>query len=103
MILPVGFPPRFEERMRGSYVRLKNMSVEGTMWVPTQDEAILMFARFLKARRGTAASELARKTAKTLKDEGDLEGHKIWNAVADAVDRSPGWPQPLLLERKRAA
>jgi hypothetical protein len=59
------------------------------MWVPTQDEAILMFARSLKARRGIAASKLARKTAKTLQDEGDLEGHKIWNAVADAVDRPP--------------
>jgi len=72
------------------------------MWVPTQDEAISMYARFLKARHGTAASELARKTAKTLKDQGDLEGHKIWNAVADTVDRFPDWPQPLLL-RKRAA
>ena len=74
------------------------MSVEGTMWVPTQNEAILMFARSLKARRGIAASKLARKTAKTLQDEGDLEGHKIWNAVADAVDRPPAWPQPRLLD-----
>ena len=30
------------------------------MWVPTQDDAIVMFARFLKARHGTAASIVAR-------------------------------------------
>jgi len=75
------------------------MSVEGTMWVPTQDEAILMFARFLKARHGTAAGNFARKTAKTLQDEGDPEGHKIWNAVADVADR----PQPPQFDRSKAA
>ena len=52
------------------------------MWVPTQEEAILMFARFLKARHGTAAGNFARKTAKTLQDEGDPEGHKIWKTRA---------------------
>jgi hypothetical protein len=67
------------------------------MWVPVQDKAVLMYARFLKARHGTAATKLARKTAKTLQDGGDLEGHKIWNAVADAVERPPVWPQPHLL------
>jgi len=72
-------------------------------WLPTQDEAILMYARFLKARHGTAASNLARKTAKTLNDEGDVDGHKIWNTVADAVDRPPAWPQPRLLDRRSAA
>ena len=56
------------------------------MWVPTEYEAVLMYAQFLKARHGTAASKLARNTAKTLQDEGDLEGHKIWDAVADAMD-----------------
>jgi hypothetical protein len=69
------------------------------MWDPTQDEAVLMYARFLKARHGAAASKLARKTARTLQDEGDLEGHKIWNAVAEAVEQPYVWPQPRLLGR----
>jgi hypothetical protein len=73
------------------------------MWIPTQDEAVLMYARFLTARHGTAASKFARKTANTLQNEGDLEGHKLWRAVADAVDRPPQWPQPRLLDRDRAA
>jgi hypothetical protein len=73
------------------------------MWVPTEYEAVLMYAQFLKARHGTAASKLARNTAKTLQDEGDLEGHKIWDAVADAMEQPPVWPQPLLLGRGRVA
>ena len=73
------------------------------MWVPTQDEAIVMFARSLKARHGTAASVVARKKAKTLQNAGDLEGQKIWISVADAVDRGLGWPHPRLLDRDRAA
>jgi hypothetical protein len=79
------------------------LAAEGAMWVPTQDEAIVMFARFLKARHGTAAGKFARTTAETLQNEGDLEGHKVWNAVADAVDHHLGWPQPRLLVRSRAA
>jgi len=69
------------------------------MWVPTEDEAVLIYARFLKARHGAAASKLARTTAKSLQENGDLEGHKIWNAVADAVDQPLVWPQPRLLKR----
>jgi len=72
------------------------------MWVPTQDEAVLLYARFLMARHGTGASNLARKTANSLQGEGDIEGHKIWNAVADAVDKPPQWPRPRLLVTKGA-
>jgi hypothetical protein len=73
------------------------------MWVPTQNEAVLIYAHFLKARHGAAASKLARKKASVLQDDGDREGHKIWNAVADAVDQPGDWPQPRLLSRGRAA
>jgi hypothetical protein len=78
-------------------------ALEDAMWVPTQGEAIVMFCWSLKARYGTAASVVARNTAKRLQEEGDLEGQKIWNAVADAADRGVGWPQPPLLDRSRAA
>ena len=70
-------------------------SQDEAIWLPTQDEAVLMYARFLRARHGAAASKLARK-------EGDVEGHKVWNAVADAVDQSPHWPQPRLLDERAA-
>ena len=73
------------------------------MWVPTQDDAIVMFARFLKARHGTAASIAARNTAKKLQDEGDLEGEKIWNAVADTVDGGARWPRLRLLDENDKA
>ena len=73
------------------------------MWVPTQDEAVLMYARFLRARHGAIASKLARKKAKTLQDDGDLAGSKIWNAVADATDRPSNWPKPRLLDRGTVA
>jgi len=73
------------------------------MWVPTRDEAVLMYARFLKARHGGAASELARKKAGALQDVGDREGYTIWNSVADAVDRPSAWPRPRLLDTGRTA
>ena len=46
------------------------------MWVPTQGEAVLMYARFLKARHGAAASKFARETASKLQDEDDLAGYQ---------------------------
>jgi len=73
------------------------------MWLPTQEEAVLMYARFLKARHGTGAAQFARKAADTFQDDGDREGHKIWHAVADAVDRPPDWPKPRQLDPRRAA
>jgi hypothetical protein len=73
------------------------------MWVPTEDEAVLMYARFLKARHGAAASKLARETAKTLQGNCDPAGFKIWNAVADAMDRPSNWPHPRLLDTDRVA
>jgi hypothetical protein len=73
------------------------------MWLPTQDEAVLIYARFLKARHGTTAGKFARKHADMLQEKGDLGGHKIWNAVADAVDRPSDWPRPESLDRNRAA
>jgi len=58
------------------------------MWMVTQDEAIEMYARMFTARHGNAASKLARKTAHSLETQGDLEGHKVWNEVADRIDRN---------------
>ena len=43
--------------------------------------------RMFRARHGRAASKVARKTAMSLESQGDLEGHDVWNEVADAIDR----------------
>jgi hypothetical protein len=60
------------------------------MWMPTQDEAVEMYARFLLAHHGAVANQNARKTADRLQAEGDFAGHAIWNRVANAIDRRPG-------------
>ena len=57
------------------------------MWMPTQDEAVEMYARFLASRHGGAAGRIARKTADKLKVKGDIQGHAVWNRVADAAER----------------
>ena len=55
------------------------------MWI-TQDEAVLIFARYCHARFGTSASHRVRRKAKLLEQRGDIEGHKIWTRVAQALD-----------------
>ena len=58
-----------------------------TMWIPTQAEGIEMFARFWSARHGVRASDSARKIAKSFELNGDLEGQKAWDKVADVIER----------------
>ena len=53
----------------------------------SQDEANEMYARFLIARNGITAEKIAKEKAKALQQQGDLNGHKVWNAVADRIDR----------------
>ena len=55
------------------------------MWLPTQEEAVEMYARFLAARYGKAARQHARETADRLLGEGDFAGYAIWSRVADSV------------------
>jgi hypothetical protein len=57
------------------------------MWVPTEDEAIEMFARHFEALHRSGSATLARETAKALNAKGDRDGRKIWNDVADRIDR----------------
>ena len=58
------------------------------MWI-TQDEAVVMFARYCRARFGKTASQQVRAKATALKKRGDIEGHAIWNKVADEIDKRP--------------
>jgi hypothetical protein len=59
------------------------------MWLPTQDEAVDMFARYLAARHGSTAAQYARETADKLLAKGDFAGHSIWIRVADVVESRP--------------
>ena len=60
------------------------------MWMPTQDEAVEMYADYLTGRHGRSAYRYARKTADKLHKNGDPAGHAVWNRVADAVERKAG-------------
>ena len=53
----------------------------------TSHDAVVMFARYCRARLGKAASRKVRATAETLEKRGDLEGHAVWNRVADEIDK----------------
>ena len=57
------------------------------MWI-TLDEAIEMYARYCNARFGAAATEKVKATARNLREKGDLDGHRIWNQVADRIEKS---------------
>ena len=53
----------------------------------TKVQAIEMYARFWAARYGSNASISARKMAKSLESKDDHEGLRVWNDVADVIDR----------------
>jgi hypothetical protein len=57
------------------------------MWVPTQDEAIEMYARHFEALHRSGSAARARETAAAMKAKGDHKGHKVWNDVADTIGR----------------
>lgn len=53
----------------------------------TSNEAVVMFARYCHARFGPRASREVRAKAKALKKRGDVEGHEVWNRVAEEIDK----------------
>lgn len=53
----------------------------------TKVQAVEMYARFWATRYGSIASSSARKMAKSLELKGDYEGLKVWNEVADVIDK----------------
>lgn len=56
------------------------------MWVTHQD-AIEMYARFCRAHYGTTASEMVRAKAMDLEKRGDQEGLRVWNEVAEEIEK----------------
>jgi hypothetical protein len=64
------------------------------MW-PTQEDAVVMYARFCRARYGFNAYERAKKRAKQLARSGDLAGERIWSEVAAEIEKSTTAGRPL--------
>ena len=58
------------------------------MW-PTHEDAVVMYARFCRARYGFNAYEKVKKRAKQLARSGDLDGEKIWSEVAAEIQKEP--------------
>jgi len=58
------------------------------MWI-TQDEAVVMFARYCRTRFGDAATQQvrAKAKAKALRKRGDAEGYRVWNKVAREIEK----------------
>jgi hypothetical protein len=65
------------------------------MWI-TSDEAVVMFARYCRARLGKRAAQQVRAKAKELEMRGDIDGRDIWNKVAAEIETGtkPRWPEP---------
>ena len=55
------------------------------MWVPSETEAVDMFARHFAARHKSEAGTKAERQAGSLKRSGDHEGHRVWSKVAERI------------------
>ena len=55
------------------------------MWVPTEDEAVEMFARHFEALHRSGAIRKAEQRASHFKSAGDHEGHRVWQKVAGRI------------------
>lgn len=55
------------------------------MWVPTEAEAVEMFARHFEARHRNGALSKAEETAKDLENKGDGDGYRVWKMVAGRI------------------
>ncbi|MDF1750924.1 MAG: hypothetical protein P1V34_18835 [Alphaproteobacteria bacterium] len=58
--------------------------IQTKSWM-TPDADIELYATGMYRARGLSARETAMTRAKTLKEIGDREGHRVWRAVADRI------------------
>jgi len=55
------------------------------MWITTE-EAVVIYARFCRARFGARAKDVVSAKARDLEKSGDLEGKRVWTEVARELD-----------------
>jgi hypothetical protein len=65
------------------------------MWVPTRQEAVVLYARFCVAHYGINAPQKARSQAEKMGRQGDIEGEKIWGEVASEIENTTVSSLPL--------
>ncbi len=65
------------------------------MWLPTREEAVVIYARFCTAHYGVNAAEKVESRARQLAKEGDADGDKIWREVAEEIGKVPAQVLPL--------
>jgi hypothetical protein len=65
------------------------------MWIPTREDAVMLYARFCVAHDGVNALEKAKSQASQLARQGDVEGEKIWGEVACEIERTTPESLPL--------
>ena len=58
------------------------------MWVPSDDEAVEIFARHFEALHRSGAAAKAKQQAEILIRGGDYSGHRIWMKVAERIRQS---------------
>jgi len=56
------------------------------MWV-TSDQAVEIYARFLKSRYGLRAKKVTEQKAAQLRNSGDAEGERMWSEVGRQIDK----------------
>jgi len=49
------------------------------MWLPTEEEAVDMFARHFEALHRSGAIRKAKQRASHFKNAGDHEAHRVWH------------------------
>ena len=73
------------------------------MWIPTEAEAIEMFARHFMARHGSGAATRAKEAAADLKRHGDIKGYDIWSRVAERVEIMQSTPKSAAVRKSEYA
>jgi hypothetical protein len=61
------------------------------MWITTE-EAIVIYARFCRARYGPNAKSMVCKRVQILESRGDQDGRRIWTEVAREIERQAAAP-----------
>jgi hypothetical protein len=75
------------ERPRAASVGSREVSREPS-YVDHRTRAIRMYARFCLAYYGTTAGVKAKDKARALARKGDSEGCRVWNEVADEIEKA---------------
>lgn len=57
------------------------------MWNVSVDQAAEMYARFIQARYGAKALEIAESKTVELRRAGDTEGERVWAKVQRALEQ----------------